>query len=498
MSMHTHYSIRKHLLIGILSALFATWSVTTVLTYLTTSHEINEIYDATMAQYAKVLSTLMAHEAEENRQITTNLQTIIQELGKDIVEQNPTISALANKYSVHDDDDHSSDEKRVEGDDYLFMPESPIDHQYERKIVFVIETADGTVLLRSDAIPSEISFSPGYNSIDVDGGWRTFGYQLDENNLRVLVAEQNEVRSEVVNEILINELWPVLAALPFISMIIWGVVNRGLKPLKSLAKNVASRSPQTLSPIETENIPKEVEPIIDALNQLFTRVKTALENERRFTANAAHELRTPLAALKTHAQVLQMHVAEENQSSISEILQSTDRASHLIEQLMLLAHAESAHNNDLEIAEIDLVSLIQGELARLSDKAFAKDIELSLTNEESTYLINTNQGLLSVLLRNLLDNAINYTPTEGEVSVDISGKKTFKVTIQDTGPGIPASKQHLMMKRFQRGDNQNVQGAGLGLSIVKQITELLNIDIVFSNRDDRTGLIVHLSIKPNF
>jgi len=263
--------------------------------------------------------------------------------------------------------------------------------------------------------------------------------------------------------------------------------------LRALAETLSKRSPSSLEPIQEQDTPVEVMPLVSGLNLLLGRVSQARDNERRFTANAAHELRTPLAALKTHAQVLQMQARGENLASVNEMLVGIERATHLLEQLLTLARTEARSSDDISSQSINLAHSIQRVISDVSGMAFAKNIQLSFDDRAGKSRVAGDETLLRVLLRNLLDNAIRYTPANGEVNVALyEAADIVHLTVQDTGPGIPADQVQRLFQRFQRGHEVAEQGAGLGLSIVSQIARLHNIDIKFVESDYGSGLRVEL------
>jgi two-component system sensor histidine kinase QseC len=259
-----------------------------------------------------------------------------------------------------------------------------------------------------------------------------------------------------------------------------------------VAESVGRRAPGSLKPISTDTVPGEVVPMVEALNGLFQRVHHALENERRFTANAAHELRTPLAALKTQAQAAQLNGDSGKFAPfLEQIIIGVDRATHLLEQLLTLARADAQQSETILQRQADLHSVARNLLAVIGEQALAKKINLSMEGETQPTFVPGDGDALAILLRNLVDNAIRYTPAGGEVTVRIlKGADGVSLEVADSGPGIPQAQRDTLFRRFQRGEGVEVNGSGLGLSIVKQIAYLHQAEISLSEGKDGKGLVV--------
>lgn len=262
-----------------------------------------------------------------------------------------------------------------------------------------------------------------------------------------------------------------------------------MAPLRQIALAVARRSPENLKPM-TEPAPAETRVLVDSLNKLFLRLEKTLEREKQFTADAAHELRTPLSGLKTQAQVaLGARDAAERDHALRQLNEGVDRAAHLVQQLLTLARLEpsAATQESTPVNLADLAKQVCGELA---PAAVAKMIDLSFLGEVSV-LINGNQELLRVLFRNLIDNAIRYTPERGVIEVVVGQRAAgAEVTVTDSGPGIPQEERERVFDRFYRILGNKASGSGLGLSIVRRIVELHGGDIVLGEGRQGKGLRV--------
>lgn len=479
-------SIRKRLVLGVLGALLVTWLIMIVLVYRSSAHEIAEIYDASLASYARVLATLMAHEAEEERDIEEKLRQVVQELGMVTVKKSRVLSALLSSYN---NPGHEEDYLTLE-----IVKKSQDSHHYESKIGFLIKGEDGRGLLRSSPDLPFAQITNGYHTISSgDERWRVFGLTEHTRAIGVMVGEKLEVRTELQLEILTNLLWPFVFALPVILLLLFGLITKGLRPLQVVAEKVATRSHLSLEPLSTAATPVEIRPLVDEINRLFTRIERALENERRFTANAAHELRTPLAAIKTQVQVLQMDAGAELEPAISRILSGVDRTTHLVEQLLTLARTEARSHKSMEFKPVNLSSLVKTLMRELGSQADDKNIAMSFEDKTNIKTVQGDEALLQILIRNILDNALRYTPVNGQVKVTTEWvDDRFQLSVEDSGPGIPAEQQELLFQRFQRGANNSQNGVGLGLHIVRQITNLHDIEINLDPRPLASGLIFRL------
>ncbi|MES9946023.1 MAG: ATP-binding protein [Candidatus Thiodiazotropha sp.] len=492
MQQATNPSIRRRLLVSLISTIVVLWLISAYFVYLAAYHEVEEIYDATLAQESRILATLMLHEVEEDNEARMNLHKIVQELGEDFVNR-----SFALKHFI---DEFMADESEK---DYLTLVprERETGHRYEAKLAFLIKGTNGRTYLRSNLPATFNTFTEGYNNQTVDGKlWRMYGLKEPTGQFQVQIGELMSVRQETVSEIVFNSLWPIIISLPMIGLIIWIVVGSGLKPLHTIADKVEHRDPKSLESISTQNVPREVVPMVTSLNSLFYRVQRVLENERRFTADAAHELRTPIAALKTLAQAKSLADEGNGHSKfLDQVIRGVDRATHLLEQLLMLARMDSQSLEHSHVEDVDLHGETINVLAALGSLALAKDIELAYEGIERPVMLRSYKPGIQILLRNIIDNAIRYTPEKGEVCVKLEEhNSTIKLIVTDTGPGIPEENQQGLYQRFRRGEDTNIQGSGLGLSIVKRIVDLHHATIEMENRNDRSGLNISVLFSRHY
>lgn len=331
--------------------------------------------------------------------------------------------------------------------------------------------------------------------------WREARHELEEllahppsTSAAHFVKERNEVASEIAQQL----LKPMLFALPALALLLVIAIGFALAPLHRLARDVAARTPDRLDPLPTESLPTEVAPLVTRLNSLFADIMRALENERRFTADAAHELRTPLAALKAQAQVALASVdAAERQRALTQILVGCDRATHLVVQLLTLARLDADTPHPMQ--ELALRPIAEEVLAMSAGEAIEHRCDLVLHDGDAH--VRGDALLLQVLLRNLVDNALRHGGgTQIDVSITRNGDGAV-LTVSDNGRGIARDEHSLVQQRFYRSTStdsgEDTAGSGLGLSIVRRIIELhggtLNLDTPDSGKG--VSLLVHLPLS---
>ena len=326
--------------------------------------------------------------------------------------------------------------------------------------------------------------------------WREAHHELEEllaHPPSTTAEHFDEERIEIAGEIAGNLLKPMLFALPALAVLLVIAIGFALAPLRQLAHDVATRAPDRLDPLPVESLPAEVAPLVTRLNSLFADIMRALENERRFTADAAHELRTPLAALKAQAQVAMASVdAVERQHALTQILVGCDRATHLVAQLLTLARLDADTSHPLQ--DIALRPIAEEVLALSAGDAIARRCDLAL--REGDARVRGDAMLLQVLLRNLIDNALSHSGgTQIEVSIAAHGAQAV-LSVTDNGRGIAANEREQVQQRFYRSANANSSGSGLGLSIVRRIAELHggSLDIVLPASGEGVSLVVYLPL----
>lgn len=322
--------------------------------------------------------------------------------------------------------------------------------------------------------------------------WRTFTVNEPAQKLSFTVAERYDIRNALVRHLAIDEFYIMLWTYPISGVLIWFIIGRGLESIRRVAKEVANRDPNNLEAVNANNVPVEIKPLVDDLNNLFLRLQQAIEREKRFAADAAHELRTPLAALRAQAQVaLRSTNTEERQKTLQNVIACVDRSTHVVQQLLTLSRLVPEASSINDSLPMNLYSLAAEIIAQLAPTALEKDIEIELIGNEDTCVVKANVTALSILLRNLTDNAIRYTPQGGKVKVTLQNEPhEVLLIVTDNGPGIPAELRNRVFERFYRVLGNTSTGSGLGLAIVQQIAKLHHASLRLGTPRDGKGLEV--------
>ncbi|NNM83552.1 MAG: two-component sensor histidine kinase [Burkholderiales bacterium] len=436
-------SLRRRLLRLLISSISFLVVVVSLLAYVNSHHEVDELFDAQLAESARVLLDQASTE-------------------------------VSGSTGVVSDSDHLA-------------------HEYERKIAFQIRDRSGNLLLRSATTPRRVlsEHSEGFSDSLIEGKrWRVFAHWNKAHTLQIQVGQLHEIRNELAGRIALSLLVPFLFVIPMVAPLIWISIERGLRPLDWVSDEVRMRAVENLKPIVITDVPDEIRPLIDSINTLLSRLEYSFENERRFTADAAHELRTPLAALKTQAQVaLRANEQDKKRKALEQVISGVDRATHLVQQLLTLARLDPQFSQ-VGNAEFDLYQVVVRVLADLANEALTRKIELGC-NEGEAAMVKGDAEMVGILVSNLVRNAIRYTPEEGSVGVRISeDESAIWLHVVDNGPGIAPEERARVFERFYRTLGNRVSGSGLGLSIVKRIADLHHAEVSLDSGEDGKGLSV--------
>jgi two-component system, OmpR family, sensor kinase len=331
----------------------------------------------------------------------------------------------------------------------------------------------------------------GYSTINHNGrDWRV--YTLVQGTHALQVAEAQDEREAIATQTALRTLVPFLALIPFFGVLMWVGVGRGLAPLEAMSRAVAKRRPNAMAPLEERALPDELQPLGASLNGLLERLSEALASQRRFTADAAHELRTPLAALK-----LQLDLARratqpaERSAALDDLEAGVARTSHVVEQLITLAHVEPEAMAQKRTA-CDLVAIAKEAIVARAALASDKAIDLGLARATPA-IVDGDPASLGILLSNLIDNALRYTPRGGRIDVAVDqDERGATLSVADTGPGIPPDARERVFDRFYRGEVNEESGSGLGLSIVRRIADAHHATITLDAPAEGSGLIVRV------
>jgi two-component system sensor histidine kinase TctE len=314
-----------------------------------------------------------------------------------------------------------------------------------------------------------------------DGTLRGFAIRLaytrvdtgapDDTPALVVVAETGERRARLANDIIKGVIIPQFVVLPIAVLLVWFGLSRGVAPLKALQQRLRARRPDDLSPIDEAAAPSEIAPLVTAINELLERLSATVQTQRRFVADAAHQLKTPLAGLRTQAELaLRDASADEMQASLRQLVTGSERATRLVNQLLLLARAENPAT--VGMAPIDLNALAREQTTQWAYQALAMGTDLGFEEASQAVIIEGNAILLAELLNNLIDNALRYTPRGGRVTVRVRAlAEATLMEVEDSGPGIPPAERERVFDRFYRVLGAPADGSGLGLAIVREIAQ---------------------------
>ena len=331
---------------------------------------------------------------------------------------------------------------------------------------------DGTPLFRStpSALPPRAVL--GFSDVQANGN-RYRVYSLQTLQQTVQIAQDLSARTARAQALALRAIWPFALLTPLLMLSVWWIINRSLAPIERARRQVAGRAADDFSPLASDDLPDEVRPLMDELNLLFGRVRGAFDAQKNFVADAAHELRSPLTALKLQAQALRHpgDQADVLQAGVLRLNQGIDRAIRLVEQLLTLAREEASSGASHQ-EPVELLEVVRLAVADMLPQAQLKQIDLGLTGQQSAQVMGQPDAL-RVLLRNLLDNAIKYTPASGRVDISIEVKnKVAVLRVEDNGPGVsPDALPRVFDRFFRAGDTLAEIGSGLGLAIVKTIAD---------------------------
>ncbi|MGV8804104.1 MAG: ATP-binding protein [Polaromonas sp.] len=444
-------SLQGRLLAMVLSLVLLVWLATAVLTWFDARHELDELLDGHLAQAAALL---VAQQVRES-----------------------------------DGDDQGID--------------APTLHRYAPKVAFQIFHAQRLVLRSANApvaplVEAKKQFKTGFRTVQVNGmAWRVFAAYGAERDVQVYVGEQESSRASILWAVLRSTLAPMAVALPLLALALWWAVYRGIAPIRLLGHTLAARQPQALHPVTLEGAPSEMRPVVDSLNGLFERITALLASERRFTADAAHELRTPIAAIRAQAQVALAEADEaRRRQALLHTLQGCDRATRLVEQLLTLSRLEADDRGVM--TPVDLLALTRRVVADVAPKAIGKHQTLEFDGSEPC-VIAGNETLLAVLVRNLVDNAVRYSPPKARVSVSVRQQAGRVVlSVQDSGPGLEEAERRRLGERFFRLPGSLESGSGLGWSIVQRIAAVHGLTLKVEQSAQLGGLAVEVLALHDF
>lgn len=427
-------SIRRRTLVLVLGLMLLGTLLVTLFNYFDSAHEIEEVYDAQLAHTARMLQGVMRVPVQDS--------------------ERDSLYAAFNAALEH-------------------AGQPKPGHPYESKLAFQVWSPAGEVLVRSAAAP-QLDTPPatqGYSNFDLGRHeWRGFLLKDPQRGLLIWTGERDDVRQELIDSIVRHTLYPNLLGSLVLAALFWWAIGWGLAPLRNMAEVIRGRHADSLEPLQLDPLPSELAPMQAALNRLLAQIDLVLERERRFIADAAHELRTPLAVLKVHAQnAIQAQAEDERRQSLQHLIGGIDRATRVVNQLLTMARIEPMLGKT-EKDRIDLQTLVRETLAELTPWVLRKGLELSLEVGEGDFHLSADAATIGIALQNLVTNAVNFSPAGGRVRVLLGQDgEHLLLQVEDQGPGIPAEDLERVFERFHSRNNS--QGAGLGLAIVRRIAE---------------------------
>jgi two-component system sensor histidine kinase QseC len=448
-------SLRRRLVLLFFGGTLLLWVPINYFLYRGALAEVDDLWDSHLAQSARILLALATASAERG----------------ELEQLQDMLPRLVPAYLAPADD--------------LHRPFRADESHHKHAFVFQLHKRDGSFRLHSASAPDEplANGVPGFSYRVIDGtAWRVFGIADTKNALILYAGEDHALRKDLAWHLVEHLVFPSLLAIPPLLLLIWLAVAKGLKPLARLVQEVKQRDPNDLHRLSSDLVPVEVEPLVGALNALFVRLERTLESERNFTGNAAHELRTPLAALRVQAQVAQWATSDEQrQRALRQTIAGVDQASRLVDQLLTLARLDSRQTT-LASAPVNLNEVARRIAADLEPLARQHRVSVQVSGDTETVTLG-DETCLGILVRNLVDNAVRYAGSGGAVTLAVRRNGLFNlVTVRDTGPGIAEGEHSEMFRRFRRGKDTVSSGSGLGLSIVRRIAELHGGGVKLANQ----------------
>ncbi len=447
----TTESLRGAIMRRSMPLLVLIWAIMALWAYQDALSQTNTLFDAAMVQSSEVLFSLAHHEMDEIKQV------------------------------------------------------GPHQDEYAKPLTFQVYDDRGHLAFHTRSAPQQrlSNLSNGFSNTEVEGEqWRVYAYHEPDDTITLLIGERESVRHSLALRLMARTMAPLALALPLLAWAIRRSVKSSLTSTEQVVLHLRELAASRLEPVATTLVPLEIRPLVDALNSLFERLRSSYEHERRFTSDAAHELRTPLAALKVNAQVmLNDDLPPDHRHRLERVVTAANRCEALVVQLLTLARLE--HNNvQHALKPVLLPELAQGVVSELAGELLDKNIEIHLPQVAPDLACQTVLGdpdMLRILLRNVLDNALRYSPNDGAVTVDIAprGQHGTCLSITDDGPGIPAELRERAFDRFFRIAGNKASGSGLGLSIVRRIASLHGAVLSLGEGPHGRGLRVELVFSGN-
>lgn len=429
-------SIRRRTLGLVLLVFGLSMLVIGFISYRYAAHEIEELHDASLTQNARLLEGLLQVSLPDEYR-----GALLDSLENALVRAEHTSTRFAG-------------------------------HPYESQLAFQL-WEDNQLVLRSTNAPESplIGHQEGFSSQYIDGyDWRIYMLNVAGSTQRVVVSEREDVRGEIIRAVALRTLMPDLLGLPLLTILLWWSIGWGLAPLSRMAELIRNRDPHNLQPLTLTPLPQELDTIAGALNRLLERIRQMRIREKRFIADATHELRTPLAVLDLHAQnALTADNAEDRQEALSHLRSGVARSTRLVTQLLILARLDPEEEAQPDFRSSHLLREVRETLAKLSPLAAERSQQLLLNaDEQADWLMLEEPGAIETVVQNLVGNAIQHSPHQSAITITLTvTAHAFQLLVDDQGPGIPINERTKAVERFQRAGPS--AGSGLGLSIVERL-----------------------------
>jgi two-component system sensor histidine kinase TctE len=454
------HSLFGEILDWMLAPLLLLWPMSIAITYLVAKSIANQPFDHALEDNVTVL-------AQQVKEVDGKVVARLPGSARDILRADDVDSVYFQITGPRNE--------VVDGDRDLPLP-PPDDAERSGRVHFRTESLHGT--------PVRIAYAwVNLQPLASDGGAGP-GKGAEPRLALVQVAETLEKRAQLANEIIKGVILPQFIILPVILALVWFALSRGLSPLAQLQERIRARPPDDLSPIDSRQVPEEISPLVGSLNDMLARLAHTIDAQKRFIADAAHQMKTPLAGMRMQSELALRQIdPDEIHRSLEQLAKSSESATRLVNQLLALARAENQPHAGLALEPLDLALLARSVVLDWVPASFAHEIDLGYEDPDGPLEILGDGMMLRELLSNLIDNALRYTPPGGSVTVRVrSDGGLALLEVEDTGPGIAPGERPRVFERFYRILGNSASGSGLGLAIVREIARQHGAEIeIFYN-----------------
>jgi len=485
---HITLSQRLLMALGVVSFLF--WAVMATLSTRNNIKDVNALYDAHLAYTAQAFLHMMDPDHGEPQTMPKTLpSTTIAEL----LNAWPELALRPGTAQAATGAPEGPLPGRSGGADKVLPAGTSL---YNQSLRFQLWRNGDELLFRSDNAPGQVMAAAMGLSDNVDAqgiGWRNYKVYDINHGVHMIVSEPHAFRAELTRSMIVAAATPLLLGLPVLLLLLWFSIRKGLHPLAMLSQEISKREPDNLTQIDTVIVPDEVQPIVTALNDLINRMARSLDAERRFTDDAAHQLRTPLAALQAQLYAARHTQTDaQHQQALAQMQHSVERGIRLVNQLLTLARLDPREVRP-EFTPVRLDRIAETICAELAPLALQREQNLELVAAPDLPAVTGNADLLAMLITNLVDNAIHYTQRGGNILIRLDADGgSVQLAVSDDGPGIAPDQRKRVFERFYRIAQQNQPGTGLGLAICQRVADLHNATLALSDGLHGRGLTVRL------